>query len=59
MDLGLYECGARAARAGAVSCGDMTVEAATVKLMFLLGQLGSAHRVAKNLGVPLAGEITT
>ncbi|MBO9541360.1 asparaginase [bacterium] len=58
VDLDLYECGARAAQAGAVSCGDMTVEAATVKLMFLLGQLGSAQRAAKNLGVPLAGEIT-
>lgn len=58
VDLQLYECGALAARAGAVSCGEMTVEAASVKLMFLLGQLGSAAKVAKNLKVPLAGELS-
>lgn len=58
VDLGLYECGSLAAEAGAVSCGDMTVEAATVKLMFLLGQLGSPARAARNLSVPLAGEIS-
>lgn len=59
VDLGLYECGVLAARAGAVSCGDMTVEAACVKLMFLLGQLGSSSKVARNVAVPLAGEISS
>lgn len=58
VDLGLYECGTLAARAGAVSCGDMTVEAATVKLMFLLGQLGSPRKVARHLLLPLAGEVS-
>lgn len=58
VSLGLYECGALAQRAGAVSCGDMTVEAATVKLMFLLGQLGSPQRAARHLLLPLAGEVS-
>ena len=58
VDLALYECGRLAAHAGAVSCGDMTVEAASVKLMFLLGQLDSPAKVVKNLIVPLAGEIS-
>lgn len=58
VDLSLYACGAMAEEAGAISAGDMTVEAATVKLMFLLGQLGSPAKAARNLAVPLAGELT-
>lgn len=56
VDLGLYECGSRAAAAGAVSCADMTVEAAAVKLMFLLGQFESRDKVLRNFALPLAGE---
>lgn len=56
VDLGLYECGSRAAAAGAVSCTDMTVEAAAVKLMFLLGQFDSRDKVLRNFALSLAGE---
>jgi L-asparaginase len=58
VDLRLYECGRQAEAAGAVSCRDMTVEAAVVKLMFLLGQFGSVERARRNLLVPLAGEVS-
>lgn len=57
VDLDLYECGKLAARAGAVSCGDMTIEAASVKLMFLLGRF-PVDRAAAYLAVPLAGEVS-
>jgi len=58
VDLNLYETGRAAATAGAISAGDMTWEAALVKMMVLLGRgypLG-AFRAAfrKNL----AGELT-
>lgn len=56
VDLNLYECGSRAADAGAVDCGDMTVEAAAVKLMFLLGQFESRDKVLRNFAMSLAGE---
>ncbi len=56
VDLSLYECGSRAASAGAISCADMTVEAAAVKLMFLLGQFDSRDKVLRNYPLPLAGE---
>lgn len=56
VDLGLYECGSKAAAAGALSCADMTVEAAAVKLMFLLGQFESRDKVIRNFSLPLAGE---
>ncbi|HEY9766597.1 MAG TPA: asparaginase, partial [Chroococcales cyanobacterium] len=58
VDLELYECGTLAAQAGAISCGDMTTEAAAVKMMFLLGQLEDTPKVKKNFNLPLAGEIT-
>lgn len=56
VNLGLYECGSRAAAAGAISCADMTVEAAAVKLMYLLGQFDSRDKVLRNFSLPLAGE---
>ena len=58
VDLGLYACGQMLEQAGAVGCGDMTVEAATVKLMHLWGEFDDADRVRRNLRVPLAGEMT-
>ena len=37
----------------------MTVEAALVKLMYLLGQFGEdTAKVARNFGISLAGEMT-
>ena len=59
VDPGLYEAGRLALEAGAISCGDMTPEAAVVKLMFLLGQYGDdASKVARAFGVSIAGELT-
>jgi L-asparaginase len=42
VDLGRYEGGAAAARAGAISAGDMTSEAALTKLMITLGRVSGA-----------------
>lgn len=58
VDLGLYECGMLAEKAGAISCGDMTIEAAAVKMMFLLGQCKTPKKVKSNFVTSLAGEIT-
>lgn len=59
VDLTLYEGGRLAAEAGALSCRDMTAEAALVKLMFLLGQYGEdVERVRRNFEVSIAGEVS-
>ncbi len=54
-----YEAGRRARDAGAVGIGDMTIEAAAVKLMYLLGTHGDPEIVRRKMAVPLAGEIST
>ncbi len=58
VDLALYECGRRAAEAGALSCGDMTVEASIVKMMYLLGRCASADEAARLFGTDLGGELS-
>lgn len=59
IDLNLYDCGKEALMAGAVSCGDMTSEAAIIKAMYLLGQFdGHVGRVRSNFNTSIAGEIT-
>ncbi len=58
VDLDRYAGGRSARRAGAVGIGDMTLEAAAVKLMYLLGTHREAEQVRQRLHVPLAGEIT-
>lgn len=58
VDLQLYAGGRLAADAGAVGIGDMTVEAASVKLMYLLGTYGSAAEVRARLLEPIAGEVS-
>ena len=59
VDLSRYPGGRLAAKAGAVGTGDMTTEAATVKLMYLLGTLGAPEQVREALGRPLVGELTS
>ncbi len=57
VDLGRYAGGRLARELGAVDIGDMTLEAATVKLMYLLGSCDSPRGVREALPVPIAGEI--
>jgi L-asparaginase len=58
VDLQLYAGGRLAAEAGAVGIGDMTLEAASVKLMYLLGTYGTPHEVRQRLTQPIAGEVS-
>jgi L-asparaginase len=58
IDLQLYSCGQQAEQAGALSLGDMTIEAALVKLMILLANFEDLEKVKKYMMVSLAGEIT-
>ena len=58
VDLQRYAGGRLAFEAGAVSTGDMTLEAATVKLMYLAGSLDSADAIRAAIPVPIAGEIS-
>lgn len=57
-DLDRYAGGRLAQEAGAVSAGDMTLEAASVKLMYLLGSLESTAQVREAVGSSISGEIT-
>ena len=58
VDLDLYECGRLAAERGALSCGDMTVEASITKLMYLLGRCASVEEAAALFVTDLAGELS-
>jgi L-asparaginase len=58
VDLDRYAGGRLAVELGAVGIGDMTIEAAAVKLMYLLGTLDDPAQVRTALAVPIAGEIT-
>ncbi len=59
VDLNLYDCGREALDAGAVSCRDMTTEAAIVKSMFLMGEFnGDVRKVKSHFHISIAGEIT-
>ena len=57
VDLTRYETANQAEKAGALSCGDMTIETAVVKMMFLFGQFKSIEAVRNNYQKSLAGEI--
>jgi L-asparaginase len=54
-----YETTAAIAAAGGISLGDMTTEAATVKLMWALAQANSSRDVAELLLEPIAGELAS
>lgn len=58
VDLSHYAGGLLAREVGAVGTGDMTTEAAAVKLMYLLGTCDGAAAVRERLGAPIAGEVT-
>lgn len=55
---GRYECSQAALDAGALYAADLTVEAAAVKTMWLLGPGGGRSAVAEGLTEPVAGECT-
>jgi L-asparaginase len=57
VDLATYAGGRLARESGAVGIGDMTIEAAAVKLMYLLGSGQGPDQVRSGLRVSLAGEI--
>lgn len=54
----LYESGSRLLEMGVIPAGDMTFEAAAVKLMFLLGQYDRPELIKGNFQKSLAGELT-
>lgn len=58
VEMNLYETGNQLQKAGVVSGGDMTIECATTKLMYLFGKGLDADMVRRMMGTPLAGEIT-
>ena len=56
VDLGVYEGGAMAAEAGAISAKDMTVEAAVAKLMIGLGRYGPREALRQYFASSTIGE---
>lgn len=56
VELGRYEGGAAAAHAGAISGGDMTVEAALAKMMIGLARHGTGDELRAYFGSSVVGE---
>ncbi len=55
--LDLYETGTKPLKAGAISAWDMTLEAATVKLMWILGQTKNMVKIKELWQTNIAGEL--
>lgn len=58
VNLNKYAAGRAALKAGAISAGDMTFEAALTKLMFLLAQSDSKVHIETQFQIPMAGELS-
>ncbi len=58
VDLTRYAGGRLARQMGAVGTADMTSEAASVKLMYLLALCRGPEEIRERLTVPIAGEVT-
>lgn len=58
VDLTKYEGGRKAMQLGAVSGKDMTKEACTVKMMYLLANFSTYEDILSQFSVPLRGEMT-
>ncbi|MBR2879719.1 MAG: asparaginase [Oscillospiraceae bacterium] len=58
VQLGAYETSSALKRAGAVSGGDMTVEAAVTKLRYLFAKRCSSERIKKYMETDLRGELS-
>lgn len=56
--MGLYKVGAQAVVGGGIPSGDMTIEAASTKLMWILAQTRDINKVKKMFLTNIAGEIT-
>ena len=58
VDFGDYAAGSAIGRAGAISGGDMTTEAALAKLYYLIALDLSASEIERRMRVDIAGELT-
>jgi len=59
VDLTKYPAGRAALKLGAVSGGDMTLEASLTKMMFLLAQSESKEQIEHQFQISMAGELTS
>ena len=58
VQLGTYETSSALKKAGAVSGGDMTVEAAVTKLRYLFAKRCSSERICKYMEQDIRGELS-
>lgn len=58
VNLNKYASGRSVRKAGAISCGDMTLEATLTKMMWLLGHLGDRNEIEQLFQSNIAGELT-